>query len=139
MAELLLLLFLKQGLQRGSTSLHGPPDLTQQQHRAHFVISQPLHLPTPNSGWGSTQAAASPHGPSLPLHLPIMPHGHTASPPLKEPGRAAASQHTQGSHMLAWPPGMQACVLPWHGAHSQAQRGQCTARQMAARWGPGEK
>ena len=133
------LLLLKQGLQRGSTSLRGPPELTQQQHGAHVVIAQPLRLPTPNSGWESTQAAASPPGPSLPPHLPIMPHGRTAHPPLKEPGRAAASQHTQGSHMLAWPPGRPARVLPWHGAHSQAQRGQYTAWQMAARWGPGEK
>lgn len=46
---------------------------------------------------------------------------HMATPQLKEPNCAAASRHTQGSHMLTWPPGMQACVLSWHCAHSEAQ------------------
>lgn len=83
------------------------------------------------------KCASCPH-PLQGLHShPTCQSGHMAAPHPEEPGRAAASQHTQGSHMLARPPGMQARVLPWHGAHSRAQPGQCTAWQMAAGWGPG--
>lgn len=129
----------------GSKPLRARPELTQQQRGSCLPTAQLLPLPTTASNpnpvgglRGQLQKCAScPHPlPGLRSH-PTCQSGHMAAPPPEEPGRAAASQHTQGSHMLARPPGMQARVLPWHGAHSRAQPGQCTAWQMAAGWGPG--
>lgn len=79
MVELLLLLLLKQGLQRGSTSLHGPPKLTQQQHRAHVVIAQPLCLPLPTQVGGLLKQL---HPLPGPLSQPTCQSCHMAhSPP----------------------------------------------------------
>lgn len=139
---------LKQGFcgeAEGCEPLHTQPELTQQRRgKQACIIAQQLQSTPPTLqpqagsrvGWAAAEPcllpASSPGPPPAPC-LPIMPHG---CPQPEEPGRAAASPHTQGSHMLAWPPGMQARVLPWHGARSLAWRGQLVAWQMVAEWGP---
>lgn len=139
--------FSKEG--EGSEPLHVHPEPTPQQHRklhGYCPAGPPPHHPHLCSQLrrevysGSCRSA---HPACIPSQasIPTPPASHATWPPSlpEKPGRAAASRHTQGSHMLAWPPGTQARVLPWHGAHSRAQLGQRTAWQMAAGWGPGEE
>lgn len=147
--EWLLLLFSKQGFSK-ETELQISPCASRADSAAIWkaVLLSPGYStsppPTPptqlQSGvyLGSCRSAHPTY---------IRSQASTSTPPVnhatwlpsipKEPSRAVASQHMQGSHMLARPLGMQACVLPWHGAHSWAQLEQCVAWQMAAGWGPG--
>lgn len=90
------------------------------------VEAESLLLHRPPGRWGAggqLQECASCLILSPASSLPTCQSCHMAAPPPAEPGRAAASRHTQGSHMLARPPGMRARVLPWHGARCLAQLG----------------
>lgn len=113
----------------GSAPPQVQPELTQQRRgKQAGIIARQLHSAPPalrpQAGRGSPGScrtappACTSTGPLPTPHLPITPHG-CALP--EDPGRAAASPHTQGSHMLARHPACRPVCCrgtlptPWQG------------------------